>query len=202
MIRKVEPVPGAATSPSDLVLRGGHIQDSAVPPGAALGDALGGDEEGGVGEVSVLLGALGRTGGHSQGMGMGSGGKGSILWMSLGNWGTLEEWDNPAGHTGAGVSTTLGRLQMFLGLGLRGKPVPGCWHPAPLSYTCWALLVSQASFIAPVQLLALTTPTPHLLVGTLKKTGLNAAPSATAKWCHDLTGGEERQERAGRGREN
>lgn len=53
-------------------------------------------------------------------------------------------------------------------------------------------------FIAPVQLLALTTPTYRLWLGTCKKKGLPPAPSVGAELLsRDLTQGEERQGKAG-----
>lgn len=56
-------------------------------------------------------------------------------------------------------------------------------------------------FIAPVQLLALTTPTYRLWLGTCKKKGLPLAPSVGAELLNrDLTQGEERQGKAGEGR--
>lgn len=79
-------LPPLSPSPSDLALpvRGGHVRGSTVPPGVTLRDAVGGEEEGGVGEVGILLGALGKDrrtllGDRGQTAAHGRG-KGSVSW--------------------------------------------------------------------------------------------------------------------------
>lgn len=94
----------------------------------------------------------------------------------------------PAGHAGADARASClhsasGKTPNICGFGTPQHACPHVWAPSSpvlklLGFTGFLIV----SFIPPVQLLALTTPTYHLWLGTFKKKGLHLAPSVPAEW--------------------